>query len=34
MAVGLPQAAERPKIGEGLLDAYAQQVFDAHDKNR
>jgi hypothetical protein len=29
MAVGVPQAAEGLKTCEGLLDAYAQQVFDA-----
>ncbi len=28
------EAAARLKSCEGLLDAYAQQVFDAHDENR
>ncbi|NJO23862.1 MAG: chromate resistance protein ChrB [Sphingomonadales bacterium] len=29
-----PQADERLKACEGLLEAYAQRVFDAHDENR
>ncbi|MBV8590547.1 MAG: chromate resistance protein ChrB, partial [Acetobacteraceae bacterium] len=28
------EAAERLKTCEGLLDRYAQRVFDAHDENR
>jgi hypothetical protein len=28
------EAAERLKSCEALLDAYAQQVFEAHDENR
>jgi hypothetical protein len=28
------EAAERLKVCEGLLDAYAQRVFEAHDENR
>jgi hypothetical protein len=28
------EAAERLKSCEGLLDAYARRVFDAHDENR
>ena len=28
------KAAERLKSCEGLLDSYAQRVFDAHDENR